>query len=423
MATLVVKVMFDCSLDEVGEIGMENKLDTGNFLDCLLLFSRRLPFVLRASAFGLVVGILLAILIKPYYKSTAVIMAPQQPSSSAATMLGQISSISSMSAASALGLKTPSDLYVGILQSRSIADSLIDKYQLQSVYKAREISDARKTLAAHTEVVAGKDGLIHIAVTDKDCNRASQMANTYVDLLYALIDGLASQESNQRKKFYEQELNKEKDNLTEAEDELRKTQERTNIVHLGGQEQETIGSIAQMEAGIASREVQLQSMLISATPENPRVIRLREEIGTMKAQLAHMQNDASSQIKPGDIALSAGKLPIDALEFARKYREVKYHEILSEMLLRQFESASVDFDKPAPQIQFIDHAVSDKKRSGPSRGLLVFACVACAFILSLVCIAVNEYMAVLMAVPAYADRIQQMKLCLRASVPEAIRRG
>jgi tyrosine-protein kinase Etk/Wzc len=340
-------------------------------LGIFLVFVRKRRTIGIVTLAGLLLGIAVALLLKPNFTATAIILPPTQQSSSAGLM-SQLGSLAALGGgASALGIKTPADMYVGILQSRTIADNLITKYQLQSIYKQKNLLDTRAALKAHTEIEAGKDGLIHISVVDHDQRRASDLANGYVDQLYGMNSNLAITEAAQRRLFFDQQLDTEKKALAAAEEALRTTQQKTGLIQLTGQAQMIIGSIAQLRAQIASREVEMQSLRVSSTDQNPNVIRLQEEISTMQAQLTHLEDDRQHQENPGDIALPAGRVAADSLEYARKYREVKYHETLFDLLSRQYEAARIDEAKSAPIIQVIDRAVPPDKKSGPHGSLIV----------------------------------------------------
>jgi uncharacterized protein involved in exopolysaccharide biosynthesis len=76
------------------------------------------------------------------------------------------------------------DMYVGILQSRSVADALIERFYLAKVYhKLEYISDVRKELADRTSVKVTGEGIIQITVEDRDPCRAAALANAYVEEL------------------------------------------------------------------------------------------------------------------------------------------------------------------------------------------------------------------------------------------------
>lgn len=341
-----------------------------NLFDLLsILWGRRL-FLLCSTFAALILGWMIAWLIKPSFTSTAVVLPPQQQPSSAAALMSQLGSLPSLAGPSTLGLKSPTDMYIGFLKSRTIADDIIGRFHLSQVYEKTKMVDLRKALAAHTDIEAGKDGLIHINVSDYDPNRSSDIANAYVDGLYKLNSALATTEAAQRRVFFDRQVEEEKQALANAEDDLRVTEHKTGVIQLGGQTQELLVNMANLRAQLSSAEVQLQGMRTYATDQNPDVMVVQEKIATLRGQITKLESDQKQQFVSGDINLSAGRTPEDSLEYTRKLREVKYHDTLYDLLSKQREAARIDEAKSAPVLQLIDGAVPSDKKSGPPRLLL-----------------------------------------------------
>ncbi len=324
-------------------------------------------------------------------------------------MMGQLGSLAALGGgASALGFRNPEDMYVGILQCRTIADEIISQFHLESVYKRKRQDDTRSALRAHTVIEAGKDNLIRISVTDHDPNRARDLANAYVNELYRVNSNLAITEAAQRRVFFDHQLDAEKKELALAEDDLRATEQRTGVIQLTGQAQMIIQSIAQLQAQIASREVEMQAMRTFATEQNPDVTRLQEVISTMRRQLIKLEDDQARQSQPGDISLPAGRVAEDSLEYARKLREVKYHESLFDLLSRQYEAARIDEAKSAPIIQVIDHAVAPDRKSGPHGSLITIGLGILGFSLACAWAFINQGLRNLRRSPEYAEKFQHL---------------
>jgi uncharacterized protein involved in exopolysaccharide biosynthesis len=257
-----------------------------------------------------------------------------------------------------------------MLASRTIADELIATYGLQKIYQRGTLLETQAYLKRRTSIEVGKDGLIEIAVTDHDPQRASNLANAYIEGLNHLNSSLAISEAAQRRLFFDQQLDTERKALASAEEDLQSTQQKTGLIQINGQAQAIIQSIEELRAELDSREVQLQSLRSFATDQNPKVVRLQSEIGEMRAQLSRMENDQKEQASPGDIAVPTGNLPKDSLEYTRRLRAVKYHESLFELLSKQ-EAAGIDEARSAPIIQVVDRAIPPDKRSGPPRALII----------------------------------------------------
>jgi uncharacterized protein involved in exopolysaccharide biosynthesis len=327
-------------------------------------------------------------------------------------MMGQLSALASLTGGGGIGgsqLKTPIDMYVGMLESRTIADHLISRFHLQDLYKTRKMEDTRRVLKSNTRFLAGKDGLIHIIFDDQDPNRASEVANAYVDELYAMNSHLATTEAAQRRVFFDQELADEKAELAIAENDLKQTAEKTGIIQLGGQAESIIRSLAVLRAEIASREVQINSLRMFATDQNPVAMRAQEEINSLRNQLAKLEKDPRNPELTSPFGIPAGRLPAVALEYARKLREVKYHETLFELLAKQYEAARIDEAKAAPIIQVVDRAVPPDQKSGPHRTFIVLGCGFIGFCIGYLLAAITRAFRRAAEVPEYAIKIARLR--------------
>jgi tyrosine-protein kinase Etk/Wzc len=388
---------------------VEEKMD---LLDVALVLARRWRRIALITLGALVLGVLICLILKPTFIAQAIILPPQQQSSSSSAMLGQLGAL--IGGGAGMGLKNPADMYIGFLQSRTIADEIIDKFGLMSVYKAKKRQDARLALSKQVLFEVGKDGLIHISVVDLIPQRASDIANAYIDELYAMNSTLAISEAAQRRLFYVQQLKEEKAALEAAESDLKSTEERTGLIQLSGQAESIIRSIAELRAQISSREVQLQAMSTFATDQNPDVTMLRQEIFGLRQQLDKLQ-DAQQHLAPGDTQVPAGKVPADALEYVRKLREVKYHETLFDLLSRQYEAARIDEAKSAPIIQVVDRAVPPDKKSGPHRLWITLGFGAVGFLFACLWSFLDQAWRRLCEDPESAAKLELMKGMVRSS--------
>src|SRR3954469_19436165 len=159
--------------------------DEIDLLDLLIVLAKRKRLILTVTAGSAALALIVSLLLPNRYTATTKILPPQQSQSASSMLLTQLAGggmgpLAAL-AGSGLGLKNPSDIYLGILKSRTIEDALIAKFDLRHVYRDKRISDARKDLEKASEIVSEKEGLISIAVEDKDPKRAAAMANSYVE--------------------------------------------------------------------------------------------------------------------------------------------------------------------------------------------------------------------------------------------------
>jgi len=75
------------------------------------------------------------------------------------------------------------DLIISILESRKMADRIIDQLGLQKKWDITMLADARKVLNKTVQISLEKNGLIRLSVMTQDREQSARIANAYVDNL------------------------------------------------------------------------------------------------------------------------------------------------------------------------------------------------------------------------------------------------
>jgi tyrosine-protein kinase Etk/Wzc len=317
---------------------------------------------------GGLLGMVIAFVLPPTYTARATFIPPANSSEGASLLASQLGALTGMGSSFGAA-KDPGAIYVGILSSRTVADQIIAQFNLESVYKRDKLSQTEKALAAHVKVMENKDGMIAVTVDDHDPKRAADMTNALLQALMKQNDRLALTEASQRRVFFEQQLIKEKNALADAEVALTETEEKTGMIHPTVQAQLQIEAIAQTRTQIANVEIQLASLGQGETADNPTVVRLNTQLSSLRSQLSHLEGAGGGT---GDVVMpAASKTPALQEEYVRKERDVKFHEALFDLLLREYENAKLDEARNAPMIQIVDQAVVPDTKSGPQRKLVV----------------------------------------------------
>jgi tyrosine-protein kinase Etk/Wzc len=347
--------------------------DEFSLLDLLIILSERKRIILRITVAFALIAIVGSLLLPNQYTATVLLLPPQQNSSLGSALTSQLSALSGLAGLAGGGglLKNPNDMYVSMLKSRTVEDGIVQQFGLMQEYKIKYPSEARKAFEHHTVVDgSGKDNLIHISVEDKDPKRAAEIANGYVEQYRKLSEHLAITEAAQRRLFFQQQLEEAKNNLANAEEALKKTQQTTGVLEINSQSRALIETAAVLRAQIAAKEVQVQAMQTFATGQNAQLIQAQQELDSMRAQLARLGGSAEDTTGGGFI-VPKGKVPEAGLEYLRKLRDVKYYETIFEILARQFEVAKLDEAKEGSIVQVVDSAVPPDRKSSPHRGLIV----------------------------------------------------
>ena len=378
-----------------------------SFLDLAIVAAKHKRVVMGVPLLAAVLAVIWTLLMPNIFTGRAVIMPPQQQSSATSALLGQLGLLGA--AGSSLALKNPGDLYVGMLRSRTIADNLVARFKLADLFGTETMVQTRKELAARSTFTVGKDGLIAIEVDDEDPQRAAALANAYVEELDRLTQAIAVGEAGQRRVHFERQLKRAKEDLADAEVELKKTQEKTGLIKIDDQGRAIIEAVAALRAQISAKEVELAAMRGTfATETNPDYVRSQEQIRGLREQLRKMEH--SQPKEKGDIFVPTGKVPEAGLEYVRKLRDVKYFETMFELLAKQYEVARLDEAKEGAVIQVVDKATPPDRKSKPLRFAIVLVTTCVFGILAFFWAAMAEWLA--NASPEHRAKISRLKSLL-----------
>lgn len=322
-------------------------------LELLIVLAKRKRFILKCFLIGILAAVAVALLLSKKYEATTRIMPPQQSQSIATAMLAQLGPLAALAGKDA-GLHTASDLYIALLKSRTVADEIIKKFSLMQVYREKTLTDTRKHLEEVTEIQAGKEGVISVAVRDRNPEQAAALANSYVEELRHLTQTLAVTEAGRRRVFFEREVQNTSEDLAKSELALKQTQETTGMLQLDSQAKAMIEAYMTLRAQVAAKDAEVEAMRSFATGENPDLVRAQHELAALRGEVAHFERGQGG-MSVANVPLS--KVPGAGLEYLRKFRELKYHEALFELLIKQYEVARIDEAKDAAIIQVVDPAV------------------------------------------------------------------
>ena len=348
-------------------------------VDLLLVLSRYKRTIIAATVAAGVLAAIIALLLPKMYTATTTILPPQQSQSAATAMVGQIGMLSGISGTD-LGLKNPSDLFVALLRSRSVQDGIIKQFDLRRVYWVKQYEEARKKLNSRSDIAAGDEGLISISVSDRDAQRAAELANAYVEQLRALNQNLAVSEAARRRLFYQEKLDAEREDLSRAELGLKQAEDKSGLIQPEAQGRAIIDAVAATRAQVGIKEVQLQAMRTYATPNNPDLKRTEQELAGLRGELARLER--TGELGNGNLEIPTRRLPEVQLDYIRRARDLKYHEAVYDFLSKQLEAARIDEAKEAIVVQVVDKAVAPEKKSSPHRTMIVLVTMAVVFLLS-----------------------------------------
>lgn len=340
----------------------------------LLWANRR--FLAQATIGGLIVAAVIAFLIPNRYEAAARLMPPDNASGMATAMLAALSSRVGEGIASAaqgtLGLKTTGDLFVGILKSDAVQDDLINKFNLQKLYRDKYIEDAREDLASHTHISEDdKSGIIEVIVTDRDRKRAVAMAQAYVDKLNWVVTSLSTSSSHRERVFLDQRLEQVKSDLESAEKQFSEFASQKGALDIPTEGKAMVQSAAVLQGQLIAAESELQSLRQIYTDNNARVRSIQARVNELNGALEKMGGASAKDTSSAQqLFPSLRELPLLGVTYADLLRRAKVEEVVFETLTKQDELAKVEEVKEIPSVKVLDSPQMPQKQSFPPRVLI-----------------------------------------------------
>jgi len=319
------------------------------FLDLLALILKRRRFLFWNSFIVTVAVLIISIFLPTRYKSTASILFPPENGQSLAglTALMQQFDISKNMMG---GSNSNTQIYMAILKSRTIADSVIVEFDLIHRYKSKNIESARRHLRSLTEFKLTNGAVIDISVEDTDRETAARMANAFVTHLDELNRTTRMGEGKRSRIFIEKALAETKARLNAAEDGLRQFEETHPGVALPPDASASASAGADLMAQRIALGAEVEMLEQSLHPEATALVKKRAELAALDREL--------------------GGVPALSMEIARRYRDVKVQQAVFELLTAQYEEARIQETKDVPTVEVLDTAVAPIRKSFPHRGIM-----------------------------------------------------
>ncbi len=353
----------------------------------LLWKHRRL--LARVVFAGIVASTLIALLIPTCYESTARLMPPDNTQTgglamAAAALSGGAGGLGGI-AGDMLGIKSTSDIFVGILSSRTVQNKLIQQFDLRKIYGDRGMEAASKDLAERTGIaVDRKSQIITLTVTDHDPKRAAAMGQAYVEELNRLVAELSTSSARRERIFLEERLKAVNQDLETAEKNFSEFASKNAAIDVKEQGKAMVEAAATLQGQLIAADSELEGLKQIYTDNNVRVRSVKARIDELKHQLDKLGGKGESMTtvssQPSDsLYPSIRKLPLLGVTYADLYRRTRVQEAVFETLTKEYEMAKVHEVKEIPAVKVLDYPNIPERKSFPPRTLILFLGMTLSF--------------------------------------------
>lgn len=359
-----------------------------NLLELLHVLVKRKMLVIKICTFAVVAAVVYSLALPNIYSATAKVLPPQKEGGGglSALLQGQAGGLAALATG---GLGGGSDLYVGILKSRSVTDAIIKRPDIAPGFADTTLDEARIKLRGAVKIQAGKDGIISITADDREPKRSALLANAFVEELGKITVRLNLSKAGTEREFLEKRLVLVRKDLKAAEDDLKGFSQSNRVVQVDSQAKASIEAIARLKGELATKEVQLAVLRTKQTEQSPEVKAVLSSIRQLRSELSTLSGSGGSS----EGIPSIGSVPGVGLEYSRKLRDLKTQEAIFEQLTKQYEMVKINEAKDSTSFQVLDEAVVPINKSKPKRSQIVLMSTLVAFFASLCIVYTQEYLA------------------------------
>ena len=352
--------------------------DEINLMDILLVIAKYNRFIIIFTLISAALAFVYALRQPVLYTANVLIMPPKAPMSQTGVLLGQLSSMG-LGSGSGSGSLGPT---IAILaNSQKLGYQMVERLNLISLYKTKDIESARNILQSATNIKTNKDGTILIECSDRNPKIAALLANSYIDELDKLNSTIAVTSAARTRLFYEKQIKLANETLAKIEIAMVESQVNANLTPFEAQNGGMASLISVLRGQITSKELDLASMKSYMTEQNPQYRKAVMSLMSLKTQLEKLErvdDDRKKDIRFDNKLTNAGSSLLNNI------RDLEAQKSLIASLRSQYEVAKLDEAKDPSLIQVINNALVPDQPSKPRRGLIIASASLVGMILAMV---------------------------------------
>jgi uncharacterized protein involved in exopolysaccharide biosynthesis len=350
-----------------------------HFYDYLIVLAQR-RWTLLSIILGGTALVAIYVMVMPQIFTSAATLLP--PDKSEGVSLGSF-----LKAGEAFDLKSFSEnssaeIFVKILQSRTLADSLVTRLDLLKKY---DLTPDQRQLAVMIfqgglDVSSDRQGLITIAYnagtgylpSDREKQEAgvfaANVANTAIDILDKLNREKSVSRARRSREFIGRMKQIKRAERDSAQLALLQFQTRNKAISLDKQVEASITGLVDLQTQIQKKELELGSALNDLNPDTKIVENLRSQIAQLRGQYQRLE---AGQTGGNALALPLRNVPDLARQYATLKLDLEVATQVYTFLETQYNQEQVQEARDLPTISVLDPAQPPLYRSAPRRAVIV----------------------------------------------------
>jgi len=366
------------------ELAEENKFSS-SLLIMALLFKHKV-FIILTTVIITVASIFYSLNVDVYYLSVVSAVPPKSSGSAFESAIGNISS-----ALKDFGLKSLKGggggeddyTYMVMLTSRTLIDSVINKYKLKKRYdlEDKKIEKVRKAFIKNYMPNVEEDGNYTISIWDTNADTAAIIANDIFYIANGLAEEIHQSETQHNLKYIENRLQTIDNRIAILGDSLNKYSKKYLVFSIEDQAKEFSKMLSELKIEEQSLELSYK-MSKSLYGENDYTTKMKKDLLDNISSKVNQLQDNKGYI--GNFSLK--NMSKVGLEFMLLKTELETFTKFKAILMPTYEKAKLDMVARQRNLFIVDEAISAEKKDKPKRAVIVIGAFLASFVLSIMII-------------------------------------
>lgn len=356
-------------------------------LDVLLVLAKHKMLVIKMVVVITLISLAISLVWPKTYRSGALVLPPaqQQGLSGLAGMLGGALPLSLGTAP-----QVSPEIILSILNSRTLRVELIEEFDLREVYRSDIMEELLIKLAEAIKIQENREGgfgfnpiiSIHLSVTDREPERARDMAQFLVNRLEETINTINRNNAIEQFEMIRERYERNLVDMEKAEQAFLAYQQTHGIIEVEEQAKVVIGTLAEIKARTIETEMAINVLRQSVSDNHPELRRLERTRDELNHQYDRFFRKTEQQARTAQVAPPLLDIPDLALNYYRLYRDVTVQNKIYELIYPQydFQKLITEFEKRG--VQIIDKPHLPTYKDAPKRAFIVLGGMVFSIFLS-----------------------------------------
>lgn len=341
-------------------------------MELLKLFVRERRKIFLGTLFAGIIGGVFSFITPSKYKATSCIMPSMDMLGMSLGMsIGEgMQSQAAMSMLQFVGglAVTVQDVYADLATNKVVINNLIDKFKLDTVYKAKNRDALIKKVATYIETEATSTGFVYISYKDKHPERAAMLSNAIVDELDRLNREIIITKGKELRIFLGERLREIEDSMRLYQDSLSYLQKKYGILDLTASLSSIVENWRDIETNYFKTKLEYEFASKEQGPQSKVAENLENRLKILAFEKYRLWNIAFDTV----ISLPPlKKIPEVSVKYVRIQLMLEKYTEIYKFLTTEYERAKIMEKQDTPTLQVIFRATAPQMRYWPQRKIIV----------------------------------------------------